>query len=67
MVKSLLIDRTYQIMEDRLVWLLDRFGLNARVFQAGAFRCDGTNPATPGTGYLHILYGGRVRVTSERV
>lgn len=52
-------------MDDRLVWLLERFELRARVFQAGAFRCGGTNPARPGIGYLHIVERGRVRLTSQ--
>lgn len=51
-------------MQDRLVWLLKRFELRAKVFQSGGLRCDAEAPALPGAGYLHILKSGSVRVSS---
>lgn len=52
-------------MNDRLVWLLRRFELRARVFQAGELSCEGRNPAAEGLGYLHILRSGSVEVIPE--
>ena len=51
-------------MQDRLVWLLNRFELRASVFQAGALACGADLDASPGAGYLHLLESGSVRVTS---
>ena len=51
-------------MEDRLVWLLERFDLRSRVFLAGCLRAGANNPALVGTGYLHILRRGRINLTS---
>ena len=49
---------------DRLVWLLRRFDLRAKVFQAGLLGCAATYPgaASPDLGYLHVLRRGRLRV-----
>lgn len=50
---------------DRLVWLLKRFELRARVFQAGPLKSGTWAPVQPGCGYLHVLRSGAVRVVSE--
>ena len=50
-------------MEDRLVWLLNRFELRAGVFQAGPVSGGGTHEGRDGVGYLHVLESGRVSVT----
>ena len=52
-------------MADRLVWLLRRFELRAKVFLAGSLRQSATAPARPAAGYLHVLQSGSVRVTSD--
>lgn len=52
-------------MQDRLVWLLDRFELRARVFQAGPLRCGAPAPVESNSGVLHILKAGSVRIESE--
>lgn len=49
-------------MQDRLVWLLERFELRARVFQAGPLAGGAHYDPLPGTGYLHVLEAGRIRV-----
>ena len=51
-------------MADRLVWLLKRFELRARVFQAGPLTCGTQAPVVAGTGLLHILRKGSVRLVS---
>jgi len=51
-------------MQDRLVWLLKRFELRASVFQAGPLACPAPAPEVAGTGYLHLLQAGRVRLVS---
>ena len=53
-------------MQDRLVWLLKRFELRATVFQAGPLACAAHAPNLPGTGYLHVLQAGSVRLVSDR-
>lgn len=52
-------------MSDRLVWLLSRFELRARVFLAGPLSSEGRNPAAEGLGYLHILRSGSVEVCPQ--
>lgn len=51
-------------MQDRLVWLLERFQLRARVFQAGKLSCGAPAPVEPTSGVLHILRSGGVRLVS---
>lgn len=51
--------------DDRLVWLLKHFELRARVFQAGTLAFGVEAPLGSGTGYLHLLHSGSVRVISE--
>lgn len=51
-------------MTDRLVWLLNRFELRARVFQAGPLAQSAEPPVSPAAGLLHILRAGSVRVVS---
>ena len=51
-------------MQDRLVWLLDRFELRAEVFHSGrVLRCV-YHDAAEGVGHLHLLRGGTVRLES---
>jgi AraC-like DNA-binding protein len=51
-------------MQDRLVWLLDRFELRAEVFHSGrVLRCI-YHDETEGVGHLHMLRGGSVRLES---
>ncbi|MEZ5561227.1 MAG: AraC family transcriptional regulator [Pseudomonadales bacterium] len=51
-------------MQDRLVWLLDRFELRAEVFHTGrVLRCV-SHDAAEGVGHLHMLRGGSVRLDS---
>lgn len=52
-------------MEDRLVWLLRRFELRARVFLTGPLGESAEAPARPGMGYLHILEAGSLRVVTD--
>ena len=52
-------------MADRLVWLLKRFELRARVFQAGPLTCRAQAPVDAESGLLHILRAGSVRLVSE--
>lgn len=52
-------------MQDRLVWLLNRFELRAKVFQAGELSCAAQAPVSSQFGLLHILKAGSVRVVSE--
>jgi len=52
-------------MQDRLVWLLKRFELRARVFQAGALRSKAEAPVMAAAGFLHVLQSGSVRVVPE--
>ncbi|MEO1204340.1 MAG: AraC family transcriptional regulator [Pseudomonadota bacterium] len=52
-------------MSDRLVWLLNRFELRAKVFQAGPLSCNAQAPVYPAAGLLHILRAGSVRLVSE--
>ena len=51
-------------MDDRLVWLLQRFELRARVFQAGPLCRSYAYDAEDGLGYLHVLKQGRLQVLS---
>ena len=51
-------------MADRLVWLLKRFELRARVFQAGPLSCSAEAPVDAESGLLHILRKGSVRLVS---
>lgn len=51
-------------MQDRLVWLLDRFELRAKVFQAGTLAQAAPAPVNPTSGVLHILRAGGVRIVS---
>ena len=53
------------MVSDRLVWLLNRFELRARVFQAGPLSCAAHAPETTSSGFLHLLRSGSVRVVSE--
>ena len=51
-------------MQDRLVWLLERFELRAEVFHSGrVLRCV-SHDAAEGVGHLHMLRGGSVRLDS---
>jgi len=51
-------------MQDRLVWLLERFELRAEVFHSGrVLRCI-YHDAAEGVGHLHMLRGGTVRLES---
>lgn len=52
-------------MMDRLVWLLHRFELRARVFQAGPLGCSAVAPVESTSGVLHILRAGGVRIVSD--
>ena len=52
-------------MADRLVWLLNRFELRARVFQAGALHAGAELSHEPGAGHLHLLQSGSVRLTPD--
>ena len=52
-------------MEDRLVWLLNRFELRASVFLAGPLAGRAYAPERTTAGYLHILESGSVRLVSE--
>ena len=45
-------------MDDRLVWLLERFELRARVFQAGPLCRSARFDASDGLGYIHVLRAG---------
>ncbi len=49
-------------MDDRLVWLLKRFELHARVFQAGPLRQTARFDAKDGLGYIHLLRSGNLKV-----
>lgn len=51
-------------MQDRLVWLLERFELRTEVFHSGrVLRCV-SHDAAEGVGHLHLLRGGSVRLES---
>ena len=52
-------------MVDRLVWLLSRFELRAKVFQVGPLNCDARAPVHAAAGLLHLLRSGSVRLLSE--
>ncbi len=52
-------------MDDRLVWLLERFELRARVFQAGPLCRAASFDAADGLGYVHVLRSGAVQVTGS--
>ncbi len=52
-------------MKDRLVWLLDRFELRAKVFQAGHLGSVASPPLASTSGILHILEAGAVRLVSD--
>lgn len=49
-------------MQDRLVWLLERFELRAEVFHSGRIRHCAYHDADEGVGHLHLLRGGSVRL-----
>jgi AraC-like DNA-binding protein len=49
-------------MDDRLVWLLTRFQLHARVFQAGPLCRSARFDSADGLGYIHLIRGGTLRV-----
>jgi len=49
-------------MQDRLVWLLQRFDLRASTFQSGALHCDAAFEAEEGKGHLHLLRAGAVEL-----
>jgi len=49
-------------MKDRLVSLLNCFGLKARVFQAGALSNTVNCDAHDGLGYIHIIKSGHLKV-----
>lgn len=52
------------VLQDRLVWLLERFELRAEVFHSGkVLRCV-YHDAAEGVGHLHMLRGGTVRLES---
>jgi len=51
-------------MQDRLVWLLNRFELRAEVFHIGRVRSCVYHDAAEGVGHLHLLRSGRVRIES---
>lgn len=51
-------------MDDRLVWLLERFELRARVFQAGPLCRMADFDAADGMGYIHLLRSGSLGVGS---
>lgn len=51
-------------MGDRLVWLLRRFELRARVFHAGSLGLTAQAPLSDSAGVLHILQSGHVRLVS---
>ena len=52
-------------MQDRLVWLLNRFELRARVFLAGSLTHAARAPVEASSGVLHILQAGGVRIVSD--
>lgn len=52
-------------MQDRLVWLLDRFELRASTFQAGTLHCNAAFQAEEGKGYFHLLRAGAVELRSH--
>lgn len=45
-----------------MVWLLERFSLRAKVFQAGPLNCAAAFPAEPGVGYIHVVQSGGLRI-----
>ena len=51
-------------MGDRLVWLLERFELRARVFHTGTLCRMADFDAADGLGYIHLLRGGSLAVRS---
>ncbi len=51
--------------QDRLLWLLHRFELRARVFQAGPLSCSAEPAIDATSGMLHILQAGTVRIVSD--
>lgn len=53
------------ILGDRLVWLLERFSLRAKVFQAGPLNCAAAFPAEAGVGYLHVVQSGGLRILDK--
>ena len=52
-------------MQDRLVWLLERFELRAKVFQSGPLSCGAEPPFRTTSGVLHILRAGGIRIVSD--
>lgn len=52
-------------MHDRLVWLLERFELQAEVFHSGRVRDCVYHDEAEGVGHLHMLRGGTVCLESE--
>ncbi|WP_126455724.1 AraC family transcriptional regulator [Sulfuriflexus mobilis] len=53
-------------MDDRLIELLNRFELRARVFQAGPLCHSASFDAQDGLGYIHFLRSGKLKVNSAR-
>ncbi|MGE0621146.1 MAG: cupin domain-containing protein [Pseudomonadales bacterium] len=51
-------------MQDRLVWLLERFDLRAEVFHSGRIRQCVFHREDEGVGHMHVLRGGSVRLTA---
>lgn len=51
-------------MDDRLLWLLKHFELQARVFQAGPLCHSSSFDAEDGLGYLHVLRSGSLKVNT---
>lgn len=51
-------------MQDRLVWLLERFELRAEVFHSGRIQQCAYHDAGEGVGHLHLLRGGSLRISS---
>ena len=53
-------------MNDRLIGLLNRFELHARVFQAGPLCHSASFDAQDGLGYIHLLRSGKLKVNSAK-
>lgn len=53
-------------MDDRLIELLNRFELRARVFQAGPLCHSASFDAEDGLGYIHFLRSGKLKVNSAK-
>ncbi|MCP5145833.1 MAG: AraC family transcriptional regulator [Gammaproteobacteria bacterium] len=53
-------------MNDRLVFLLERFPLRAKVFHSGLLACAARYPASPVTGYIHVVRSGALTVVNGK-